>query len=93
MRARDVRAIAFCVVTTAGLLATAIIVTGNPLAAAGLTLAYDAWLLSRQRMVRLFGRLRGDPDWSAYFDNGVSRVRPPRAPGRAAPSRRPTERP
>ncbi|CAN7285268.1 hypothetical protein LJR225_001465 [Phenylobacterium sp. LjRoot225] len=93
MRARDVRAIAFCIATTAGLLAAAVVITQSLLAGLVLTAAYDAWLLSRPRMVRLFRRLRGDPGWDAYFDNGTSRVRRPREPGRGAPSPRPAERP
>jgi hypothetical protein len=70
MRARDVRAISFCAVTTAGLFAAALVLLDSMIAAVGLTLAYAAFVLSRPRMIRVFHRLRGDPDWSVYFDNG-----------------------
>ena len=70
MRARDVRAIAFCVVTTLAVLAGLTLALHSYLAAIALTVAYDAWLLTRPRMLRVMRRLRGDPDWSGYFDNG-----------------------
>jgi hypothetical protein len=90
MRARDVRAIAFCVVTVAVLFAALIVLLHVYLVALALTGAYAAWLLTRPRMIRVFRRLRGDPDWSGYFDNGGGSR--PRAPGRSASSPRPVER-
>lgn len=89
MRARDVRAIVFCAVTTALLFAGAMVLLHNYLVALALTAAYGAWLLTRPRMIRVFRRLRGDPDWSGYFDNGdVSR----HGTGRPASPPRPAER-
>lgn len=69
MRPRDVRAIAFCVVTTAALMALAFLLSRNYLLSLGLTAAYDALILTRPRMQRVFRRLRGDPDWSGYYKN------------------------
>jgi hypothetical protein len=69
MRARDVRAIAFCAVSTILLLAVCYLVTRNYLASVGLTGAYAAVILTRPRMQRVFRRLRGDPDWSGYYQN------------------------
>lgn len=69
MRARDVRAILFCVVTTAALFAVAFVFTRNYVASLGLTGAWAAWVLTRPRMIRVMRRLRGDPDWSGYFRN------------------------
>ena len=69
MRARDVRAIAFCVITILAVLAVSALATRNYLASVGLTGAYAAIVLTRPRMLRVFRRLRGDPDWSGYFRN------------------------
>ena len=89
MRARDVRAIAFCVVTVALLFAALMVLLHIYLVALALTGAYAVWLLTRPRMVRVIRRLRGDPDWSGYYDNGgPSR----RAPEGSAPNPRPAER-
>jgi hypothetical protein len=70
MRARDVRAIAFCTVTITALLAALLLTTGAYMVAIGVTAAYAAVVLTRPRMLRLYRRLRGEPDWSGYFDNG-----------------------
>jgi len=70
MRARDVRAIAFCVATTALLLIALLFFLHRVVVAAGLTVAYAAFLLTRPRMIRVMRRLNGEPDWSGYFDNG-----------------------
>jgi hypothetical protein len=88
MRARDVRAIGFCTVTIVGLLLLLSAATHRLVVAAPLTLAYAAFVLTRPRMIRVFRRLRGEPDWSGYFDNGG---RPGRGSGR--PSRGPAAPP
>jgi len=69
MRARDVRAIAFCAVTTILVLGVCALVTRNYFASVGLAAAYAAVILTRPRMLRVFRRLRGDPDWSGYYKN------------------------
>jgi hypothetical protein len=92
MRARDVRAITFCVATTLGLAVGAMLTTHSLLVSLPLTTAYGAWLLSRPRMLRIYRRLRGEADWSGYFDNDGTRFIPRHAPGTAAPSPRPAER-
>ncbi|WP_133255015.1 hypothetical protein [Phenylobacterium hankyongense] len=69
MRGRDVRAILFCVSTTVALVVVSYAAFHSFLATLALTAAYDVWLLTRPRMVRLFRRMRGDPDWSGYFKN------------------------
>ncbi len=93
MRARDVRAVAFFGSTTVALLGGSLLLAHNFVVSLGLTIAWDAWLLSRPRMIRVMRRLRGEPDWSAYFDNDGVRLKPPPAPGTAPPSPRPAERP
>jgi hypothetical protein len=93
MRARDVRAIAFCAVTILLVAGGAQVLVHDILATAALTLAYSALVLTRPRMLRVYRRLRGAPDWSAYFDNTGTRFKPPPAPGRAPSSPRPAERP
>jgi hypothetical protein len=69
MRGRDVRAILFCVTTTVALVLISYAALQSFLATLALTAAYDVWLLTRPRMVRVFRRLRGEPDWSGYFKN------------------------
>ena len=94
MRARDVRAIGFCAVTIIGLFAAVLAVTRSVVVALGLTCAYASWLLTRARMIRVIRRLRGDPDWSGYFENGgpVGGARlKPRAPAGSAANPRPAE--
>ena len=93
MRARDVRAITFCVVTTAALFGATLVLLHMVLVSVALTAAYVAWLLTRPRMVRVMRRLRGEPDWSGYFDNEGTRLRPRSGPGTAPGSPRPIERP
>jgi hypothetical protein len=92
MRARDVRAIAFCGVTTLVLLVGAMLATHSLLVSLALTAAYAAWLLSRPRMIRVYRRLRGDVDWSGYFDNDGSGFSPRHEPGTARSGPRPAER-
>jgi len=67
MRPRDVRAIGFCAVTIVALAAVSFGITQNYLVALGLTLAYAAFVLTRPRMLRVYRRLRGEPDWGGYF--------------------------
>jgi hypothetical protein len=69
MRPRDVRAIAFWIVTSVVLLVGVFVLTGRGvLPAVALTGAYNLWLLTRPRMRRVFRRLRGETvDWSGYF--------------------------
>lgn len=92
MRARDVRAIAFCSVTTVLVLAATWLFLGNPIVSLALTGAYATWLLTRPRMQRVISRLRGDPDWSGYFSDEPVEIKPKREPETAAPSPRPAER-
>ncbi len=70
MRGRDARAIAFCVVTTFLLLAAAYVLSRNYIASVALGGAWVAFLLTRPRMRRVVRRLRGDVDWSGYYDDG-----------------------
>jgi hypothetical protein len=69
MRPRDLRAILFCAATTLVLLVASYLLVHSILVSLALTGAWDAWLLTRPRMVRVFRRLRGEPDWSGYFKN------------------------
>ena len=61
MRARDVRAILFCALTSLGLALLAYAVLKSVIVAAALTAAWLAWLLTRPRMRRVMRRLRGEP--------------------------------
>ena len=92
MRARDVRAIAFCSITTVLMLAVTWVLLGNVLVSVALTGGYAAFVLTRPRMQRVFSRLRGDPDWSGYFSDEPVEIKPKRKPETAAPSPRPVER-
>ncbi len=67
MRARDARAIIFCVVTVLALFAAVYLTSRNYLAAVALALAYGAWIMTRARMLRVLRRLRGEADWSGYY--------------------------
>jgi hypothetical protein len=87
MRARDARAIGFCILSSGVLLGGTLVLAHSYLAALALTAAWDAWLLTRPRMIRVFRRLRGEPDWSGYFDNGGDETRR-RAPAGSASSPR-----
>jgi uncharacterized membrane protein YfcA len=69
MRARDVRAIAFCVTAAILTFVVSYVLLQNTLVSLALTAALGAWLATRPRMQRVFHRLRGDPDWSGYFKN------------------------
>jgi hypothetical protein len=93
MRARDVRAISFCAVTGVVLAAGSGFLLHSPIAALALTAAWEAFVLTRPRMLRVFRRLRGDPDWSGYFDNSGTRLTPRPGPGTTPPGPHPAERP
>jgi len=67
MRARDVRAISFCVASTLVLMAMTYVLSRSLLATAALAAAWLAFALTRPRMQRVFRRLRGDVDWSGYY--------------------------
>ena len=67
MRPRDARAIAFCVVTILALAALSFALSQSYVVAFGLGCAYAALVLTRPRMLRVYRRLRGEPDWGGYF--------------------------
>lgn len=68
MRARDVRAIAFWLSSSLVLLVATYLATRGVIASVALTAAYNAWLLTRPRMRRVFRRLRGETvDFSGYY--------------------------
>jgi hypothetical protein len=69
MRARDIRAIAFCIATTATLAIVLYLSTRNLLATLAATAAYAVFVATRPRMIRVARRARGEPDWSGYFRN------------------------
>jgi hypothetical protein len=85
MRPRDVRAITFCSVSIVLLFIVAFAASLNFLLALAATLAYAAFILTRPRMLRVYRRMRGEPDWSGYFDEGYGFTAEPEAP---APRRR-----
>jgi hypothetical protein len=93
MRARDVRAIAFCAVTPLIVAGAAQFLGHDVLATAALAVAYAVFVLTRPRMIRVYRRLSGASDWSAYFDDRGTRLKPSPEPGRAPASPRPAERP
>jgi hypothetical protein len=92
MRARDVRAIAFCGVTTLAVAVAAQLLVHDILATGALTVAYAALVLTRPRMFRVYRRMQGAPDWSVYFDDTGTRFKLSPAPGRAPSSPRRIER-
>ena len=69
MRARDIRAIAFCAITTAVVFVVVLILSRNYIAAVAATAGWAALVLTRPRMQRVIRRLQGKPDWSGYFKN------------------------
>jgi hypothetical protein len=69
MRARDVRAIAFCAASAIGLLLAALLILDSYLVAVAMTGAWLAFILTRPRMQRVIRRMRGEPDWGGYFRN------------------------
>lgn len=70
MRARDVRAIAFCAVSAFGLFVAAFLILDSYLVALALTGAWLTFVLTRPRMQRVIRRMRGEPDWGGYFRDG-----------------------
>ncbi|HSV01732.1 MAG TPA: hypothetical protein VLI41_00875 [Phenylobacterium sp.] len=69
MRARDVRAIVFWITTSLLLLVFSYGLTRSVIVAAALAAAYNAWLLTRRRARRVVGRLKGEVDWSGYYQD------------------------
>jgi hypothetical protein len=69
MRARDVRALAFCAITTLLLLGGSYLLLQSALISLALTAGWLALVLTRPRMQRVIRRLRGEPDWNGYFKN------------------------
>jgi hypothetical protein len=69
MRRRDARAILFCVTTTMVVLVISYLAFLSYIVSLALTGAWAAFVLTRPRMQRVFRRLRGEPDWSGYFEN------------------------
>jgi len=68
LRPRDARAIAFWLTSSLVLLAGVYVLTHSVIAAVALVGAYNAWLLTRPRMRRVFRRLRGETvDFSGYY--------------------------
>ena len=68
MRARDVRAILFWITSSLVLLAMSFLATHGVIASAAVTGAYNAWLLTRPRMRRVFRRMRGETTgFSGYY--------------------------
>jgi hypothetical protein len=67
MRSRDVRALAFCAVTIVGVAGLTLALSQTYLVTLGLTGAYAVFILTRPRMLRVYRRLRGEPDWGGYF--------------------------
>ena len=91
MRPRDVRAIVFCGASTLALLSGSQLLLHNAIFSLALSAAYAARVLTRPRMMRVYRRLRGEPDWSAYFDNDGGRLIARREPGTAGPPPHPAE--
>ena len=70
MRPRDVRAIAFWLISSLALLVAVFIASHSVIAAAALVAAFNCWLLTRPRMKRVFKRLRGETvDFSSYYQD------------------------
>ena len=81
MRARDLRALAFCVATTAAAGALVWVVTENLLLTAAATAACIALIWTRPRMRRVLRRVRGEEaGWSSYYSdrNAADAFRGPR---------------
>lgn len=93
MRARDARAITFAMTTIPGLAIGTMFATHSLLISAATSAAYGAFLLSRPRMLRVYRRLRGEADWSGYFDNDGTRMTPRPDPGAPGPTPHPAKRP
>lgn len=68
MRRRDAQAIWTFVITALGLTALIFLLTKNILASLAVCGAYSTFILTRPRARRIRSRLRGDADWSNYFE-------------------------
>lgn len=69
MRVRDVRAIVFWITTSLLLLVASYGLSHSVVVTAALLAAYNAWILTRPRARRVVGRIRGDVDWSGYYQD------------------------
>ncbi|MDG2520290.1 hypothetical protein P7B02_01960 [Caulobacter segnis] len=70
LRARDLRAIAFLLLSTLAVLAASWSVMSNLAAALVVTAAYAVWLATRPRMLRVARRLRGERvEHISYYSN------------------------
>lgn len=69
MRARDVRAITFWIATSIIVVVAGYALSRSAFVTLALLGAYNAWILTRRRARRIFGRLRGDVDWSGYYQD------------------------
>ena len=68
MRPRDVRAIVFWMASSLVLFTVVYVATRGVIAPAAATAAYNAWLLTRPRMRRVFARLRGETlEFHGYY--------------------------
>jgi hypothetical protein len=68
MRRRDARAIAFCIVTSLVVFFGSLLLFREIVASLVLVAAYAIFVFTRPRMRRIRSRLRGDPDWSGYYE-------------------------
>ncbi|HTK33859.1 MAG TPA: hypothetical protein VL358_01060 [Caulobacteraceae bacterium] len=70
IKARDMRAIAFCIATIALVMAAAFQLFGSWLPTGASTAAYAVWILTRARMIRVYRRLGGESvERSSYYRN------------------------
>lgn len=70
MRARDARAIGFCLLSASAVAMLANLVLENWVAASALGLACLVWLGTRPRMLRVMRRLRGQTvERISYYEN------------------------
>jgi uncharacterized protein (DUF58 family) len=70
LRARDLRAIAFLLVSTLAVLVVAGLVMKHLVAALAVTAAYAVWIATRPRMIRVGRRLRGERvEHISYYSN------------------------
>ena len=69
MRPRDARALLFWIASTVALILALQLGAHNWMLTAIAAAAYNAWLLSRPRMIRVFRRLRGErvEQFGSYF--------------------------
>ena len=69
MRARDVRALIFCAVSTVTVMVVSYLALRMFVVTLALTGGYLVWVFTRPRMIRLMRRVNDAPDWSGYFRN------------------------